>query len=133
VIIERDSSNDVLPVKVDGDLIKQAVLNIVINGVQAMPQGGTLTVAAFRDNEEAQIEVRDQGAGIPVELRDRIFNLYFTTKKTGSGIGLAMAYRVMQLHNGSVEYDSVEGRGTTFRLRFPVSTREFEAQQEVGA
>jgi PAS domain S-box-containing protein len=133
VTIERDFSNDVLPVKVDGDLIKQAVLNIVINGVQAMPQGGTLTVAAFRDNDEAQIEVRDQGAGIPVELRDRIFNLYFTTKKTGSGIGLAMAYRVMQLHNGSVEYDSVEGRGTTFRLRFPVSTREFEAQQEVGA
>jgi signal transduction histidine kinase len=133
VTIERDFSNDVLPVKVDGDLIKQAVLNIVINGVQAMPQGGTLTVAAFRDNDEAQIEVRDQGAGIPVELRDRIFNLYFTTKKTGSGIGLAMAYRVMQLHNGSVEYDSVEGRGTTFRMRFPVSTREFEAQQEVGA
>ena len=133
VTMERDFSSDVLPVKVDGDLIKQAVLNIVINGVQAMPQGGTLTVAAFRDNDEVQIEIRDQGAGIPVELRDRIFNLYFTTKKTGSGIGLAMAYRVMQLHNGSVEYDSVEGRGTTFRMRFPVSTREFEAQQEVGA
>ena len=132
VSIVRDFSSEGLPVKVDADLVKQAVLNIVLNGVQAMPQGGELTLAGSRNENEAQLEVRDQGTGIPQDLRDKIFNLYFTTKKNGSGIGLAMAYRVMQLHNGSVEYESVEGHGTTFRLRFPLSTVEMETDQEVA-
>ena len=133
VSIVRDLPLHSLPVKVDADLVKQAVLNIVLNGVQAMPGGGELTLVGNRADDEAQLEVRDQGAGIPQEVRDKIFNLYFTTKKNGSGIGLAMAYRVMQLHNGSVEYDSAEGQGTTFRLRFPLATPEVEAGQEVVA
>lgn len=108
------------------------MLNIVLNGVQAMPHGGTLEIVAARRDEEAQIEVHDQGAGIPAEIRDKIFNLYFTTKPSGSGIGLAMTYRVMQLHNGSVEYESAEGRGTTFRLRLPLNPSEADAQQEAG-
>lgn len=132
VSIVRDFSGENLPVKVDADLVKQAVLNIVLNGVQAMPNGGELTLAGSRNDEEAQLEVRDCGAGIPQELRDKIFNLYFTTKKNGSGIGLAMAYRVMQLHNGSVDYESLEGQGTTFRLRFPLSLVEMEADREVA-
>ena len=132
VSIVRDFSGENLPVKIDADLVKQAVLNIVLNGVQAMPNGGELTLAGIRDDDEAQLEVRDRGTGIPQEVRDKIFNLYFTTKKNGSGIGLAMAYRVMQLHNGSVEYESVEGQGTTFRLRLPLSTADVEAGQEVA-
>jgi signal transduction histidine kinase len=130
VSIVRDLPHDGLPVKIDADLVKQAVLNIVLNGVQAMPEGGALTIVGRRAGDDVQLEVRDQGAGIPQEVRDKIFNLYFTTKKNGSGIGLAMAYRVMQLHNGSVEYDSVEGRGTVFRLRLPLSAPEVEAGQE---
>ncbi|MGC2323430.1 MAG: ATP-binding protein, partial [Terriglobales bacterium] len=90
------------------------------------------TLAGSRSDEEAQLEVRDHGPGIPDELRDKIFNLYFTTKKNGSGIGLAMAYRVMQLHNGSVEYESQEGQGTTFRLRLPLATAEMETPQEIA-
>ncbi len=133
VSIVRDFPGDSLPVKVDADLVKQAVLNIVLNGVQAMPDGGELTLVGRRAEDDAQLEVRDRGAGIPQEVRDKIFNLYFTTKKNGSGIGLAMAYRVMQLHNGSVEYDSVEGQGTIFRLRLPLSTEEVEPRQEVAA
>ena len=69
-----------------------------------MPGGGALILAARREDDAFEIEVRDQGPGIPPEIRDKIFNLYFTTKKSGSGIGLAMSYRVMQLHNGSVEF-----------------------------
>jgi len=133
VSIVRDFPGDGLPVKVDSDLVKQAVLNIVLNGVQAMPGGGELTLVGSLADDDAQLEIRDHGAGIPQEVRDKIFNLYFTTKKNGSGIGLAMAYRVMQLHNGSVEYESVEGQGTTFRLRFPLSAVEVESGREVAA
>jgi signal transduction histidine kinase len=133
VSIVRDFPSESLPVKVDADLVKQAVLNIVLNGVQAMPDGGELRLVGRRDGDDAMLEVRDQGAGIPQEVRDKIFNLYFTTKKNGSGIGLAMAYRVMQLHNGSVEYDSMEGKGTTFRLRLPLSTMEAEPHPELAA
>jgi PAS domain S-box-containing protein len=110
-----------LTVKADVDLVKQAVLNIALNGIQAMPGGGGLTLAARREDDAVEIEVRDQGPGIPPEIRDKVFNLYFTTKKSGSGIGLAMSYRVMQLHNGSMEFESEPGQGTVFHLRFPAS------------
>ena len=120
VTIERDASQEPLPVRIDADLVKQAILNIVLNGVQAMPEGGVLRVASKREGDGATIMVRDQGAGIPENIRDKIFNLYFTTKSGGSGIGLAMAYRVVQLHHGSLEFTSIVEHGTTFYLRFPL-------------
>src|SRR5207253_1954109 len=98
--------------RLDADLAKQALLNVVLNGVQAMPQGGTLTMAVARDAHTLEIAVSDTGGGIPPEIREKIFNLYFTTKKTGSGIGLAMSFRVLQLHNGTLEFESEAGRGT---------------------
>jgi signal transduction histidine kinase len=121
VHVERQGGQEPLPTRVDVDLVKQAVLNIVINGVQAMPEGGTMRLELRRDGDNAILTIRDQGQGIPEEIRDKVFNLYFTTKKGGSGIGLAMAYRVVQLHHGSLEFDSVPGEGTTFYLRFPLS------------
>jgi signal transduction histidine kinase len=120
VRIERPSSPEPLPARIDVDLVKQAILNIVLNGVQAMPKGGTLRLSCRRDGDGALVTVRDQGPGIPADIRDKVFNLYFTTKKGGSGIGLAMAYRVVQLHHGSVEFTSVAGQGTTFYLRLPL-------------
>ncbi len=121
VLIEREAGPDQLPVRIDADLVKQALLNIVLNGVQAMPDGGTLRLTVKRDGDGALISIRDQGAGIPENIRDKIFNLYFTTKTGGSGIGLAMAYRVVQLHHGSVEFTSIIDHGTTFFLRFPLA------------
>ena len=116
----RDVASEPLPVRIDTDLIKQAVLNVVLNGIQAMNgKRGILNLRAYRDNGTVTIDVQDEGGGIPPSVRDKIFNLYFTTKKGGSGIGLAMTYRVMQLHNGSVEFDSHDGHGTTFHLRLP--------------
>ena len=94
---------------------------MVLNGVQAMNHGGVLPVLARRQDGAATIEVRDQGGGIPAEIHDKIFNLYFTTKKTGSGIGLAMSYRVLQLHNGSLDFVTEMGQGTTFRLVLPLA------------
>lgn len=119
VVVMREFPDEPLLVKVDSDLMKQAVLNIVLNAVQAMPEGGILTVAARREEGMVVAEIRDQGPGMPTEIRERVFELYFTTKKDGSGIGLAQTYQIMQWHFGSVEFDSAEGPGTTCRLRLP--------------
>jgi len=120
VEIVQQLGSQALTVRVDGDLITQAILNVVINGVQAMPDGGTLTVSAFATTQAAVLEVHDTGAGIPKEIRDKIFNLYFTTKKSGSGIGLALTYRAMQLHNGALDLDTETTQGTTFRFMLPL-------------
>jgi PAS domain S-box-containing protein len=121
VKIVRELPDEPIPVKVDIDFIKQAMLNVVLNGVQAMPNGGTLAIAAHRSDGTVVTEVRDQGTGIPASVQDKIFELYFTTKETGSGIGLAQTYQIMQWHYGSVDFESAEGRGTTFRLRLPLA------------
>jgi hypothetical protein len=109
-----------LILRADRDLLKQAVLNVVMNGIDAMSNGGRLRLEAKRAGADCVIGVADQGGGIPPELRDRIFNLYFTTKEKGSGIGLAMAFRAVQLHNGTIDFASEEGKGTSFWLRFPL-------------
>jgi PAS domain S-box-containing protein len=106
--------------KVDADLMQQALLNIVLNGAQAMAAGGTLRVHLTEDSRWASLSVADDGEGIPTEILSKIFNLYFTTKKEGSGIGLAMTYRIIQLHNGQVDVESKLGQGTTFILKIPV-------------
>ncbi|HYM78694.1 MAG TPA: ATP-binding protein [Candidatus Dormibacteraeota bacterium] len=119
VTIERHMPEQPLPVKVDVDLMKQAMLNVVINGVQAMPQGGVLTISARNENSIAVAEVQDQGGGIPKDLHDKVFELYFTTKKEGSGIGLAQTYQILQWHYGSVDFESGEA-GTVFRFHIPL-------------
>jgi signal transduction histidine kinase len=107
---------------INGDpaMLRQALLNLSLNACQAMPDGGTLRVAA-RAIGQQQVEVvfEDTGVGIKPEHLGRIFDLYFTTRSGGSGIGLAMVYRAVQLHDGEIEVHSTEGRGTTFRLLFP--------------
>ena len=133
VELVRQLPPEPLLVKIDADLVKQAVLNVVLNGVQAMPEGGRLTISARRDERGVQLDISDAGHGIPPEIRDKIFDLYFTTKKAGSGIGLAMTFRVMQLHNGDVDFDT-GAQGTTFHLRFPaqqITGREPQAEMAV--
>jgi len=121
VTIERQLPSQRLPVKVDVDLMKQAFLNVVINGVQAMSHGGVLAITARREENAIIAEVHDQGGGIPHDMYDKIFELYFTTKKDGSGIGLAQTYQILQWHYGSVDFESVEGSGTTFRFHLPAA------------
>jgi signal transduction histidine kinase len=133
VTVARDISDAPLPVKADLDFIKQALLNVVINGIQAMPQGGVLTISAHREENFAIAEIRDQGMGIPQDVQDKIFELYFTTKKDGNGIGLAQTYQIMQWHYGSVEFNSVEGAGTTFRFRLPLSASALDSEPETAA
>jgi signal transduction histidine kinase len=132
VTVVRELPAEPVPVKVDLDLIKQAILNVVLNGVQAMPNGGRLTIATVLDDNEVVTEIRDEGTGIPAAVQDKIFELYFTTKQTGSGIGLAQTYQIMQWHYGSVDFESVEGKGTTFRLRLPVLEARPPAGEDVA-
>ena len=137
-------ADEPLMANVDADLLKQAAINVIQNGAQAMPEGGTLEVILEEDRssptseslswagngagpvnsgpaEYAVLRIRDEGAGIPDDIREKIFDLYFTTKSGGSGIGLAMTYRILQLHHGSVDVQSKPGRGTEFQLRIPLA------------
>ena len=109
-----------LVANVDADLLKQAVLNVIQNGAQAMPEGGRLEVILEESRKTSLLRIADEGPGIPDDLRGKIFDLYFTTKAGGSGIGLAMTYRILQLHHGSVEVQSRQGCGTEFQLRIPL-------------
>ncbi|MGB7353273.1 MAG: ATP-binding protein [Acidobacteriaceae bacterium] len=120
VIVESQMPSRPVLSRVDADLLEQALLNVVLNGAQAMSSGGTLSVRLSEDSRWATIRIRDQGEGIPDEIRARIFDLYFTTKKEGSGIGLAMTYRIVQMHHGQIDVESKSGSGTTFVLRLPV-------------
>lgn len=112
-------------VNVDADLLKQAAINVIQNGAQAMPAGGTLHVTLEEERKMAVLRIADEGTGIPPEIREKIFDLYFTTKSGGSGIGLAMTYRILQLHHGSVDVQSNVGRGTEFSLRIPLAATEW--------
>lgn len=133
IALEEEFPDEVPMVRVDPDLMKQAVLNLTLNGLQAMTNGGTLTLAVHREDETIITEVRDQGGGIPPEVQEKIFELYFTTKKEGSGIGLAQTYQIMQWHYGTVEFDTIAGAGTTFRLRLPALNAKTAAQAEMTA
>jgi PAS domain S-box-containing protein len=130
VTLTCELPHEPLSVKVDADLMKQAILNVVLNGVQAMPQGGPLVVSARREDEVVITEIRDQGSGIPHELQEKVFELYFTTKKAGSGIGLAQTFQILQWHYGSVDFQSVQGEGTTFRLRLPLAESRSDSLKE---
>jgi signal transduction histidine kinase len=107
--------------RADPALIRQALLNLALNGCQAMTEGGRLTMGArVEKDRRLALTVEDTGAGISADTLDRIFDLYYTTKPEGSGIGLSIVYRIVQLHGGEIEVQSTEGRGTTFRLLLPL-------------
>jgi PAS domain S-box-containing protein len=108
------------PCGVDEELIRQAILNLLLNACQAMPHGGRARVATFREGTLACVRITDEGVGIPPEELDKIFRLYYTTKPDGSGVGLSLVYRTAQLHDGDVRIVSEVGRGTTVSLFLPI-------------
>jgi len=121
VEVEQMLGNGVPEVWADRDLLKQAVLNLVLNAGEAMTSGGELRVELGRRGEMAEISVSDTGKGIPLEHQQKIFQLFFSTRPGGSGIGLATTFRIVQLHNGSIDFHSEAGRGTTFRIELPLA------------
>jgi signal transduction histidine kinase len=111
------------PIRGDADMLKQAILNLVLNAIEAMKNGGNLWLRVSREENVVVLNVSDDGPGIPTDARDKVFQLYFTTKQRGSGIGLAMTYRAVQLHNGTISFSTELGRGTAFQMQFPELVR----------
>lgn len=116
----------------DEGQLAQVVLNLVINALQAMPAGGTLTVGTRRQDRWAQLTVRDTGEGIPTELISQIFDPYFTTRPAGMGLGLAIAHRIIEGHHGTIDVESRAGEGTLMLVRLPLGP-EVEAGVAGGA
>jgi PAS domain S-box-containing protein len=133
VTVEMRLAQDVPPVRGDGELLRQAMLNLVLNAVEAMPGGGRLLISLDHGGEDAVIMVSDTGKGIPAEHRSRIFQLFYTTRKGGSGLGLATTFRIVQLHNGSIDFISEVGRGTAFRIELPLARSQSAAPEPVRA
>jgi PAS domain S-box-containing protein len=108
------------PVGADEELLRQAFLNMLQNAGQAMPKGGTVTIrTTCKGRDVVRVDITDEGVGIAPDDLERIFKLYYTTKPEGTGIGLSVAYRIVQLHDGAIEVDSELGRGTTMTVRLP--------------
>ena len=120
IIVKTECPPSVPEINADPGMLQQALLNLTINACHAMPDGGTLRlICRPASRRRVEVTVEDTGVGIPPENLGRIFDLYFTTKEKGSGIGLSMVFRIVQLHDGDVEVQSTPGRGTRFRLLFP--------------
>jgi len=118
VDVTIDCPPDLPPVSADPGLLQQAFLNLALNACQAMPNGGKLRISAAESaGQHVDVVFDDTGIGIEPAALEHIFDLYFTTKETGSGIGLSMVYRTVQLHDAEIEVQSVPGRGTTFRVK----------------
>lgn len=115
--------NDVTPlppVAAAREEIGQVILNLLLNAVDAAGSGGTVVLTTAAEGDRVEFRVRDSGPGVPPEARDRIFNPFFTTKKHGVGLGLAISHKIATRHDGSLSFHSPPGGGATFTLRLPV-------------
>jgi len=123
VRIAEDVVPDLPPVAGDAELLQQAFTNLATNAIQAMPKGGTLTLGArLGADNSVEIRVADEGVGIPAQDLEKIFRLYYTTKSEGSGIGLSMVYRTVQMHDGRIDVESEVNRGTVMVITLPVAS-----------
>jgi signal transduction histidine kinase len=119
VTIQLEGHATVGPLAFHPSTLRRAVLNVVQNAIEAMPQGGTLTLECARTAREVHLRVRDSGIGMPAEQMLRIFEPLYTTKPGGTGLGLYIVREILVAHEGRVTVESVEGQGTTFTFTFP--------------
>lgn len=118
--ISKDIESNLPETYLDSQQIKQALLNILINAYQSMPNGGDLIIKAYKTDSKIRIDVIDSGEGIPSERIDRLFDLFYSTKENGTGLGLSIAKRIIDLHNGEIMVQSQEGKGSTFSVVLPI-------------
>jgi signal transduction histidine kinase len=121
ITLEQSFPHDLPLVRVDTEKMKQVVLNLCKNAVEAMPEGGKLTVSAANSGEQVRLEIRDTGVGIPAGVD--IFEPFITTKSKGTGLGLTIVRQIVAAHNGTLTYHSTPGQGTTFTVTLPVALR----------
>jgi signal transduction histidine kinase len=133
VDVSWELERDLPPVAVDAGLVRQALINLVLNASQAMARGGRLRVRTAAADGWATIEVTDSGHGIPAELRERIFEPFFTTRTSGTGLGLAIVKHVVEVHGGAIDVQPGPDGGTRFALRFPVVGLKTPATSSVMA
>ena len=124
VTLEYNLAARLPPAPLDAAQVKQALLNLIKNAVQAMTQGDTLTLTTLADDDGVWVHVADTGGGISQEKINRVFQPYFTTKEKGTGLGLMIVQRIVREHGGRIELESHTGRGTTFRLWFPLTEHQ---------
>jgi signal transduction histidine kinase len=121
--IDLDAEPNLPPVKADRNYLKQLLLNLILNGIQAMPAGGRLSIRADRVKNSLEISVTDRGIGIKPDQLGKIFDPYFTTKANGSGLGLAIARRIAEAHGGKIDVQSEPGQGACFRVSLPLGNQ----------
>ena len=110
----------------DSSVIKQALLNVILNAQQAMPQGGELMVRTYQNDENVFIDITDTGVGIQKNKIDKIFQVYYSTKKTGTGLGLPTAKKIIEENKGTISIRSEDGKGSSFLIKFPVHSKSKE-------
>jgi signal transduction histidine kinase len=118
--LQKSFGADGVTIAADAALLKQVFLNLLLNAIQAMPTGGTLTLATRLHRDALEVRVSDTGLGIPPEVIEKIFNPFFTTKERGTGLGLTVVHNIMAAHKGIVHVVSMPGQGTTVTLSFPL-------------
>jgi PAS domain S-box-containing protein len=119
ITLVMEISKNSVPVVGDSDTLKQLLLNLILNGFQAMPDGGILTIRTGISGGRSFLSVIDTGQGIEEQDHQKIFEPFFTTRETGTGLGLAIVHRIMQDHGGDIRLESTSGKGTVFTVRFP--------------
>ena len=124
--VEKSFDPDIPEVMASTNQMRQVMLNIIKNAKEAMPKGGTLTVRTAREEGRVLIHIRDTGVGIPEEIRDKIFEAFFTTKQKvkGVGLGLSVCYGIIKDHGGEIKVESEEGKSTTFMISLPIESRD---------
>ncbi|RJQ17709.1 MAG: HAMP domain-containing protein [Nitrospiraceae bacterium] len=119
IVVKRNLDKDLASVEADPANLKQVLLNLFLNAVQAMPDGGELKIITKNTGTGVEITIADTGTGIPNDALQKIFQPFYTTKKDGTGLGLSITYGIVKDHGGDIYVDSVPGKGTTFRIIFP--------------
>jgi signal transduction histidine kinase len=120
VLIASDLDPSIGAIYGDEDQLKQVLLNLILNAFAATDVGGRVEVSTRSEHEKVIIQVKDTGRGIPEGVRNNIFDLYFTTKKDGGGIGLSVCQNIIKVHDGRIDFESVEGEGTIFTIVLPI-------------
>jgi two-component system NtrC family sensor kinase len=126
-------SNELFPIAGDPDLLHRALSNLVLNAMDAMPQGGTLTLRTSRQGGNVRIEVSDMGTGLTPEECERLFTPYYTSKAHGTGLGLAIVQSVINDHGGRISVRSEPGQGTTFVIELPNNMEKVSATKQESA
>jgi len=132
ISIEERLGPGVPSIPLDRDQIRQVIWNIVLNAVQAMPEGGKLGVASESENGYVKVRVRDSGVGIPKDDLDNIFQPFHSTKKGGTGLGLSIAHRIVEVHGGSIEVEAKVGKGTEVTITLPIKGHTIQSPPTRG-